>query len=84
VLVRRLCRHLLDPVGRCSVGDVVGRLGAVPADPDTTPELAVGLRRTGSRSGDIARALDAGDVFKSYAFRGHANAWCHVKATSAG
>ena len=69
-LAWRLGRHLLDPVGTCSVGDVVGRLGAVPAHPDTTPELAVGLRRTGSRSGDVARALDAGEVFKTYAFRG--------------
>ena len=49
---------------------MVGRLGAVPAYPDTTPELAVGLRRTGSRVGDVARALDAGEVFKTYAFRG--------------
>jgi hypothetical protein len=69
-LAWRLQRQLLDPVGPCSVGDVVGRLGAVPAFPDTTPELAVGLRRTGSRVGDVARALDAGEVFETYAFRG--------------
>ena len=53
-----------------SVSDVVGRLGAVPAYPETTPEFAVGIRRTGSRFGDVASALDAGEVFKSYAFRG--------------
>ena len=69
-LTWRLRRHLLDPVGHCSVGDVVGRLGAVPAFPDTTPELTVALRRAGSRVGDVARALDAGEVFKTYAFRG--------------
>ena len=69
-LAWRLRRHLLDPVGSGSVRDVVGRLGAVPAYPETTPELAVGLRRTGSRFGDVARALDAGEVFKTYAFRG--------------
>src|SRR6187455_1468895 len=69
-LAWRLGRHLLDPVGGGSVADVVGRLGAVPAYPDTTPELAVGLRRAGSRPGDVARALDAGEVFKTYAFRG--------------
>ena len=68
-LAWRLRRHLLDPVGTRSVGDVVGRLAAVPAYPETTPELAVGLRRTG-RVGDVARALDAGEVFKTYAFRG--------------
>jgi len=66
----RLCRHLLHPVATVSVGDVVGRLGAVPAYPETTPEFAVGLRRSGSRFGDVAGALDVGDVFKTYAFRG--------------
>jgi hypothetical protein len=69
-LAWRLSRHLLDPVGSCSVGDVVRRLGAVPAYPDSTAELAAGLRRSGSRPGDIARALEAGEVFKTYAFRG--------------
>ena len=69
-LAWRLGRHLLDPVGALSVGDVVGRLGAVRANPDTAPELSVGLRRTGSQPGDIARALEAGEVFKTYAFRG--------------
>ena len=66
----RLCRHLLHPVATVSVGDVVGRLGAVPAYPETTPEFALGLRRSGSRFGDVADALDVGDVFKTYAFRG--------------
>ncbi len=66
----RLGRHLLNPPGTGSVGDVVGRLGAVPAYPDTTPELTVGLRRRGSRIGDVSRALDDGEVFKTYAFRG--------------
>ena len=69
-LAWRLRRHLLNPVGTGSVGDVVGRLGAVPAWPDMTPELAVGFRRTGSGPGDVARALEAGEVFKTYAFRG--------------
>jgi len=58
-LAWRLRRHLLDPVGACSVRDVVGRLAAVPAHPETTPELAIGLRRTGARAGDVGRALDA-------------------------
>ena len=69
-LAWRLRRHLLHPVGTGSVSDVVGRVGAVPAHPETTPELAVGLRRTGSRFGDVARALDAGEILKTYAFRG--------------
>jgi hypothetical protein len=57
-------------VGTSTVGAVVGRLGAVAAYPDTAPELAVGLRRAGSRLGDVARALHAGEIFKTYAFRG--------------
>jgi Winged helix DNA-binding domain len=69
-LAWRLRRHMLNPVGTGSVGNVVGRLGAIPAWPDMTPELAVGFRRTGSRPGDVARALQAGEVFKTYAFRG--------------
>lgn len=63
-------RQLLESVGTCSVSYVVGRLAAVAAHPETTPELAVGLRRIGSRVGDVARALDAGEIFKTYAFRG--------------
>ena len=66
----RLRRHLLDPVGTATVGAVVGRLGAVAAHPDTTPELAVGLRRVASAFGDVAWALEAGEIFKTYAFRG--------------
>src|SRR3954454_24309409 len=69
-LTWRLRRHLLNPVGGGSVADVVRQLGAVPAYPDTTPELAIGLRRTDSLFGDVARALNAGEVFKTYAFRG--------------
>ena len=69
-LAWRLRRHLLDSVSTGSVAAVVGRLGSVPAYPDTTAELAVGRRRSGSRPGDVARALDAGEVFKTYAFRG--------------
>jgi hypothetical protein len=66
----RLGRQLLDPVGTASVPDVVGRLGAVPAWPDTAAELAVGMRRQGGRSGDVARALDAGKLVKVFLFRG--------------
>ncbi len=66
----RLGRHLLGPVAAVSVGDVVGRLGAVPAYPETTPELAAGMRRSGSRFGVVADALEVGEIFKTYAFRG--------------
>jgi hypothetical protein len=53
-----------------SVRDVVARLGAVAAFPDSTPELAIGLRRHGSLLGHVSRAVEVGEVIKTYAFRG--------------
>jgi hypothetical protein len=69
-LAWRLGRQLLDPLGEASVVDVVGRLGAVPAWPDAAAELAVGMRRQDGRSGDVARALEAGKLVKVFLFRG--------------
>jgi hypothetical protein len=66
----RLRRHLLDPVTTGSVADVVRRLGAVPAHPQPSAELAIGLRRARSQPGDVARALADGTIIKAYAFRG--------------
>jgi hypothetical protein len=63
-------RQLLDPVGTASVADVVRRLGAIPAQPDASAELAVRVRRAHSRSGEVARALAEGRIIKSFAFRG--------------
>lgn len=69
-LAWRLQRHLLDPVGSESVADVVRRLVAVPAHPEPAAELAVRLRREQSRPGEVARALKAGEVVRTFAFRG--------------
>ena len=66
----RLERHLLDPVGSEPVPEVVRRLGAVLAMDDALAELAVGTRSSGSRPGDLARALADGTVLKAFAFRG--------------
>ncbi len=66
----RMGRQLLDPVGRGSVGDVVRRLGAVLATDEGAAELAVGMRRAASRPGQIARALEAEQVIRVFAFRG--------------
>jgi hypothetical protein len=63
-------RQLLDPLGTGSVVDVVGRLGAVPAWPDPAAELVIAARRADGRSGDVARALAAGQLVKVFAFRG--------------
>jgi Winged helix DNA-binding domain len=69
-LAWRLGRQLLDPLAPASVAEVVARLGAVPAWPDRAAELTVGMRRLAARPGDVARAMDAGQLVKVYAFRG--------------
>lgn len=63
-------RHLLEPVGTKSIAGVVARLGAVPAMDEALAELAVRMRRVRSRPGEVARALAAGRIIKSFAFRG--------------
>ncbi len=49
---------------------VVGRLGAVLAMDERLADLAVGARRHGHRSGDVASALAEGQLVKAFAFRG--------------
>jgi hypothetical protein len=90
VLGWRMRRQLLEPVGAGSVVDVVEQLGAVPAWPDPTMELAVGARRTEGHAGDAARALAANQIVKVFAFRGgmhlmtpqDAGAYLAVRASS--
>ena len=69
-LAWRLERHLLDPVGSESAADVVRRLGAVLSMDESLAELAVRVRSTTSRPGELAAALADGDVVKAFAFRG--------------
>jgi len=69
-LAWRMRRHLLEPVGQDSIVGVVERLGAIPAVSEALAELAVRVRRTGSRPGEVARALEEGQIIKAYAFRG--------------
>jgi hypothetical protein len=69
-LAWRMGRHLLDPVGSESVPGVVQRLGAVLSMDESLAELAVRTRRTTSRPGELAKALNAGTVIKAFAFRG--------------
>ena len=62
------CWH---PVGAGSVAEVVRQLGAVPGYPDATPVPQSASARAGTLGGRrSALALDAGEIFKSYAFRG--------------
>jgi hypothetical protein len=63
-------RQYLAPVGKASVEDVVGRLGAIQAQSEQSVELSVGLRRAKSAYGDVAAALLDGRLIKAFTFRG--------------
>lgn len=63
-------RQFLAPVGKTSVEDVVGRLGAVQAQSEQSVELSIGLRRAKSAYGDVAAALVDGRLIKAFTFRG--------------
>lgn len=63
-------RQFLEPVGRHTVEEVVGRLGAVSAQSEFAAELSINTRRSRSRSGDVAAALADGRLIKVFAFRG--------------
>ena len=69
-LAWRMRRHLLDPIGRLSVADVVGRLCGVQTQVASSAELAVRVRREHSRPGEVDRALRDGRLIKTWAMRG--------------
>jgi winged helix DNA-binding protein len=69
-LAWRMRRQMLEPVGKGSVDDVVGRLGAVQAKDDFATELSVNTRRRNGHQGDVAAALADGRLIKVFAFRG--------------
>jgi hypothetical protein len=69
-LAWRMERHLLDPVGTLPVAAVVRRLCGVQSQVASSAELAIRVRRRRSRPGDVARALAAGTVIKTWAMRG--------------
>jgi DNA glycosylase AlkZ-like len=69
-LAWRMQRHLLDPVGSLSPARVAGRLCGIQAQVASSAELAVRVRRTKSRPGEVARALSRGELVKTWAMRG--------------
>jgi Winged helix DNA-binding domain len=69
-LAWRMSRHRLDPIGSPSVPDVVRRLCGVQAQVASSAELAVRVRRSSSRRGEVARALADGRLIKTWAMRG--------------
>lgn len=69
-LAWRLRRHALDPAAGTTVADVADRVVALRAWPAETADLAVRVRQADPVEGGLARALAAGEVIRSYAFRG--------------
>jgi len=69
-LALRMRRHLLDPIGRLPVPRVVRRLCGIQAQVASSAELAVRVRRDGSRPGEVGRALSQGRLIKTWAMRG--------------
>lgn len=69
-LAWRMERHLLNPLGSGSVEEVVRQLCGVQAQVASSAELAVRVRQTRSRAGDVARALAEGRIIKTWAMRG--------------
>jgi hypothetical protein len=69
-LAWRMGRQFLEPVGEHSVVDVSRRLCGVQAQVASSAELAIRLRQSTSRSGDVARALADGRLLKTWAMRG--------------
>ena len=69
-LAWRMRRQLLEPLGSRSVEDTVRRLGGVQAQVASFADLAVALRRHGSRAGEANAALAEGRLIKTWAMRG--------------
>lgn len=67
----RMRRHLLDrPAKGTGVADVVKRLCGVQAQVASSAELAIAVRQARPVAGDVAKALKARKLIKTWAMRG--------------
>jgi hypothetical protein len=69
-LAWRMDRQFLEAPSDGSTTDVVRRMAAVQAQVASSAELAIRLRRSTSRPGDVERALGRGSILKTWAMRG--------------
>lgn len=69
-LAWRLGRQYLDPIAAVPTTEVVRRLLALRGWPEEGSDLAVCVRQADPDPGGVGRALDAGELIRSYAFRG--------------
>lgn len=79
-LAWRLRRQALEPVAGTSVTDVVDRVVALRGWPSDLADLAVCVRQAQPDPGGLERALDSGEVIRSYAFRGGSYVFTHETA----
>ena len=63
-------RQFLDPPGTVPLTEVVRRLCGVQAQVASSAELAIRLRQQRSEPGEVAAALESGDLIKTWAMRG--------------
>ncbi len=77
----RLRRHGLHPVVHADATDSIRRVVAVRGWPAETAELAVAMRQAEPRAGTVQRALDDGELVRSYAFRGGSYVFTHETAS---
>ena len=69
-LAWRMRRQLLEPIGRASVAEVVGRVCGIQAQVASSAALAVAVRRAGSHPHDVARSAEDGAIVKTWAMHG--------------
>ncbi|WP_052460695.1 DNA glycosylase AlkZ-like family protein [Microbacterium gorillae] len=78
----RLRQHALDPVDGLDAATIVHRLAAVRGWPIAGADLSVALRQVDADPRAVSRALDAGDLIRSYAFRGGSYVFTHADASA--
>lgn len=63
-------RQLLDPVGQLDAAEIVRRLCGVQAQVPAAAALAIGVRQADPVRGAVARALEAGQLMRTWSMRG--------------
>lgn len=82
VLGWRLRRHGLDPVDGADAAEVVHRMVALRGWPADGADLSVAVRQARPEASPVSRALDTGDLIRSYAFGGGSYVFTHADAAA--
>lgn len=79
-LTWRLEQHALEPVAATTVVDVAERVVALRGWPADLADLTVRIRQATPEANGLDRALSAGNLIRSYAFRGGSYVFTHAVA----